>query len=513
MNYWIVLLSSKSKRDSDFLKLFKQREFLKLAGKGNQTILKLSAIIFVTLLTLSYAMGSLELLRSKMENPYTNWVDIPLSSTGQNGYDSLTVLMNYFEQPENKDAFSLNDVKGYVSATALLLPINDYSVRIPHKARTIEPGEKILNAILDEENLVIGEVNPNTVFEQNPCGVIIKQKALERLGFQDWREAKKIPMLFYDDLVFVDILAIVSDLPDYCDFVCTPRFYNLLLNGSIRPHDTGVVNQDTTNIMVVASLEGDKKQVLQWVKDGFEQQGYKTLNVKRDVLPITGQLNHFQYHLIFNHQSTPHQAVKQAFFEKHKGKVVPSVEWTCIPERFDNLERPYALAFNFKDLGKIREFKAFMGTRFKMNVNLTQVEAKDNFKKVTQITWVVSLTLFLFGILSIVLFITNLLGTHLEQMRPNLGTMKAFGLEDIWLKNTYNIVIGYFLLVAFVIAILPLLILSSISALFWSEVPLDVLNLPVVSAILLIFISSIYFARLTTTSIIKSTPGDLVYGR
>jgi hypothetical protein len=511
MNYWMLLPSSR--RDSDFLRLFKQREFLKLAGKNRQTILKLSAIIFITLLSLSYAMGSLNVLRLKMENPYTNWVDIPLSSTGQNGYDSLSVLLEYFTRPENKAAFSLNDVRGYVSSTALLVPVNDFTIRIPHKARTIEPGEKILEAILDQKNVLAGSVDPVTVFNQYPCGVIIKQKALTRLGIQDWEHVQKVPMLFYDDVLYVDVVAVVEDLPDYCDFVCTPRFYNLLLNGSIRPHDTGVINQDTTNIVVLASTEGDKKRVLEWAKEGFEQRGFEIINIKKVAKPINDQVSHFQYLLIFNHQSTPDHESRQAFFRKYKGNVVPSVEWNCISDRFDGLDKPYALAFNFNDLGKVRAFKSFMGTRFKMNVNLAQVEAKDNFKKVTQITWVVSMTLFLFGILSIVLFITNLLSTHLQQMRSNLGTLKAFGLMDDWLKNTYNLVIAYFLLVSFITALVPLLIISGCSSLLWKEVPLDVLNLPVLSAILLIFISSIFFARRTSADIVKFTPGDLVYGR
>jgi hypothetical protein len=148
-----------------------------------------------------------------------------------------------------------------------------------------------------------------------------------------------------------------------------------------------------------------------------------------------------------------------------------------------------------------------------MSINLAQVEAKDNFKKVTQITFIVCTTLFIFGILSIVLFITNLLQTHLEGIRSNLGTLKAFGLKDGWLQDVYNIIIFYFLFFAFTIALAPLIVLVSLSKLLLTHSPFEILNIFILLSIVLIFGISLYFARRTTGYLVQATPGDLIYGR
>lgn len=504
----------KHKKDSDFLKLFKEKEFDFLAGVGSEKIIKLSGIIFCTLLTLSYALGSLDQLKERMENPYTNWVDMPLTSTGQNNYDSLQPLLQYFSDPSVKKQFDLNDISGYVSATAVLLKINDFSKKIPYKCRSIRPDEKILGAILENKNVLNMPDGGISVFQSQPCGIIVKKSVLDHLGIQDWKTVKKVPMLFYDDIVYVEVVGVVKDLPDYCDIACTPRFYNLLISGSNPPSKTGVINTDTTNIVTIASPLGDIKFIENVIREKTDSQGSRLLKLKQEKIDLSNSEGNYLYELIFNHGERPDLNTMSAIFSSSNQTLRSAQTWSCIPDKYDEIDKPYSLAFNFTDLGKVREFKALMGARFKMNINLAQVESKDNFKKVTEITWIVCSTLFVFGILSIVLFITNLLNTHIENMKPNLGTLKAFGLKNNWLQEVYYLIIFYFLLFAFAIAALPLIIIVVISdLLFKSSSPFDLFNLPILVAVAIIFVISLYFSRRTTGKIVQSTPGDLIYGR
>lgn len=512
MNKWIKIPEKSS--DSDFIKLFKKREFIQLSGSNGDKILKLSAIIFLTLLTLAYALGSLDQLRERMDNPYTNWVDMPLSTTGENSYDSLPVLMEYFTSKTEKDRYSLDNIIGYVASDAKFVNKEDFQKQFGHKGRTIEPEEKLLKAILEPKNVLRPLPEADSVFVNNACGIIITKAALEGLGFTDWKSVEKIAMKFYDDYIYIDVLGVVKDLPDYCDFICTPRFYNLLLNGSVRPHDTGVVNADTTNIMYVASTIGDTKRVQSLAEEHMTAKGFKLLNIKQEPVKLNATVTHYKYALIFNHSAIPDKAARKSFFDASKGEIVSSTDWFCVENsRWDVLAKPYWLAFNFTDLGEVREFKTFMANRFRMSINLAQVEAKDNFKKVSQITFVVCSTLFIFGILSIVLFITNLLRSHLEGIRSNLGTLKAFGLKDQWLQDTYNVIIFFFLFFSFVIALVPLSVLIGATHVFMDKSPFDLLNLLILLGIALIFGISLYFARTTTGDLIKATPGDLIYGR
>jgi hypothetical protein len=241
--------------------------------------------------------------------------------------------------------------------------------------------------------------------------------------------------------------------------------------------------------------------------------GFKVLTIKQHPVKLNSAVSHYQYEIIFNHANKPDEMARKSFFDASNNTIMPSTNWFCIDTKYDVLSRPYWLAFNFNDLGEVREFKSFMASRFRMNINLAQVEAKDNFKKVTQITFVVCATLFIFGILSIVLFITNLLRTHLEGIRSNLGTLKAFGLKDGWLQNTYNIIISYFLAFAFTIALIPLIIIVVSSKLILEKPPFDLFNGYILASILVIFAVSLYFARKTAGDLVQATPGDLIYGR
>ena len=512
MNKWIKIPEKNG--DSDFLRLFKHKEFIQLAGVGSDKILKLAAIIFFTLLTLCYALGSLDKLKERMDNPYTNWVDMPLSRTGDNSYDSLYALQRYFQDVNQKKRFDLDNITGYVASDAKFIHATELHKIFPHKGRTIEPGEKLLSAILESKNVLRTMPMADSVFNSDKaCGIIITRASLEGLGYSDWKSVEKIALKFYDDYIYIDVLGVVKDLPDYCDFICTPRFYNLLLNGSIRPHETGVVNEDTTNIMVVTALNGDTKKMTAYAQEHLTDKGFKVLTIKQHPVKLNSAVSHYQYEIIFNHANKPDEMARKSFFDASNNTIMPSTNWFCIDTKYDVLSRPYWLAFNFNDLGEVREFKSFMASRFRMNINLAQVEAKDNFKKVTQITFVVCATLFIFGILSIVLFITNLLRTHLEGIRSNLGTLKAFGLKDGWLQNTYNIIISYFLAFAFTIALIPLIIIVVSSKLILEKPPFDLFNGYILASILVIFAVSLYFARKTAGDLVQATPGDLIYGR
>ena len=63
---------------SDFELIFFSNEYKALAGNNLRTILALFTILFFTFLALGFAIGSLENLEKKMDNPFTNWVALPI---------------------------------------------------------------------------------------------------------------------------------------------------------------------------------------------------------------------------------------------------------------------------------------------------------------------------------------------------------------------------------------------------------------------------------------------------
>ena len=60
---------------------------------------------------------------------------------------------------------------------------------------------------------------------------------------------------------------------------------------------------------------------------------------------------------------------------------------------------------------------------------MSQIKSKENYDFVSRLSVIISLILICFSILSICMFISNLLKTHLDKIKMNIGTFKAFGMD------------------------------------------------------------------------------------
>ena len=64
---------------SDFFKILFTNELKALSGRSMRTIGALVSILLFTILALGLAYGTLDSLKERMDNPYTNWVDVPVT--------------------------------------------------------------------------------------------------------------------------------------------------------------------------------------------------------------------------------------------------------------------------------------------------------------------------------------------------------------------------------------------------------------------------------------------------
>ena len=66
-----------------------------------------------------------------------------------------------------------------------------------------------------------------------------------------------------------------------------------------------------------------------------------------------------------------------------------------------------------------------------------QIESRDNYNLVTNLTRILSVVLIGFSVLSISLFLSNIFKRHLEKIKMNIGTFKAFGIDNKTLQFIY----------------------------------------------------------------------------
>ncbi|MGK0365710.1 MAG: hypothetical protein ACI85O_002778 [Saprospiraceae bacterium] len=497
---------------TDFQSLFFRNEYRSLIGNSGKGMLTLVTILSLTLLALGTAIGGLDYLRIRMDNPFTNWVNMPIPPS----YEKKVVdVRTFFEEAVNRDSFNLQSISDYV-AYGELFPDAEKGERYLCKGRTVQPDGALLRKVLgaSDGNVISGFEfkSPDDKIE-DLCGLVVTRRMLERLNYEIPGNQRKIPLSVDSFTVWFNIISVVEELPNLSDFVSMPRLYNML---TFSFDKTGFIDIDgDRNQLYFIAENTDKAYVTERVKSVFKNRSVN--KVKHTEIVINDQQKHYLYQIIFN-DFFPAEEVAQMQhdlkngFEREDGYLAYT-KWNC-SERMDEIARPYHLAFNFSELDKVRDFKDFMQRPpFEMEISMAQIESKENFSLVSGLTSFISVILFLFGTASIVFFVDSLLKTHLQKVKTNLGTFKAFGLDNKLLVNTYLKIIITFLGAATLIAFGLAILVAGGEELLTEESRFNLLNPWVLFAIVLLFVISYFKSRNTIGRILKNTPGDLIYNR
>jgi hypothetical protein len=171
----------------------------------------------------------------------------------------------------------------------------------------------------------------------------------------------------------------------------------------------------------------------------------------------------------------------------------------------------------FSDLGRIRAFEDFV-RRYGVKIDMTQIDSRDNYQSVRVMATILSWSIVVFAIFSILLFIINLLETHFQQVKRNLGTFKAFGIGNRDLILTY---VAIFLSILVLATLLALLLAFLVQ---WGTEALGILkegtygyfqiaSTKTLLAILIIFTAAAVTVHSVMDHLLKKSPGDLVYDR
>ncbi len=496
--------------DSDFSRLFFNNEYDTLSGEGNKRIKVLISIFLFTFLALAFAVGTIDYLNARMNDPFTNIVDMPVLLRHK---DKIESIEKYFANIDTANSFNIVNINKYCKFSQEVYHYeNDERTRI--LGITLDPKGRLINEVLLNNSSEL--VDDNGLKENLYNGVIVTKRKLIELGCKDVDGQK---MLVFDDLnyrKYIPIVATVDALPDLADFACTPRLYNWLndsweKSGCIR--NTGSTNTMVlvTNIQEVSTL----KDVL-----NSSTSKIKASNIVAEEFSYNDKNELFQFRVSLNNWVSAEDQMQ--FIKDVKNETVLKNAilnwipiWQCKQySKVDDITSPHKLAFNFNALDKIRLFKEKMEEEFEVEISMNQIEAKENFVIISRLTFIISSILFLFALFSIVLYLNNLLNNHLEKVSPNLGTFKAFGLNNAILKKNYiNIIVG-FISVSILIAFAFLICIAIVEERFNIEGSMfNIFNGWIGAAIILIFAIS----YLSTIRIIKRilifTPGDLIYNR
>ena len=470
-----------------------KNEYKSILGKNRRGLYFLVAILTLTFISLGHVLEGLKALDKSMNNPFTNWVNI--YKIGDRTIDDFNEKIN----TANKEEYGIRNIKEYTRTYwEILKPGLDQKYKV--SLRDVGMDDPIYNAILERKNLILK--NDDLGFDR--CGIIVKKEMLINAGYSNLSSLKKLAVIFpnkgYDHIILLNVHAIVDELPNEVDMIIPTQLAALEYSGAefIQLGSTSSIYFLSKNRL---TLEAVRKANIFDVEE---------------VTEMSSQFDYYQdeyfYYEFFLSQKVPYtKSIELTQQIKTKFKCININPYNCSPIE-DNYDRSY-VAYNFNDLSKINTFSAFAKSQG-VEIPLHQVRSKENFILVSRIAALFIFLLVIFSTASILLYLKNTLQNHLESIKPNLGTLKAFGLNDSTITKVYLFIIYRFFiiasLIAFAISIVYHLISLNINL---SNFFFNIFDIWILVIWLFIGFILYLFYKTTVIKILKRAPGDLIYNR
>jgi ABC-type lipoprotein export system ATPase subunit len=527
-----------------YRKLFLRKEGKILFGKGMVNLWVLSMILFFTFLAIGFANGSLDYLHKKMNSAFVNWVSISIPFI-RSDHGEVNKILSQLQSPELKKKFLYESVTPYVRSSFSVWDgrRNDF---IPVKSRSIDfnnDAKLFRQFVLDEKNLIYGKDGFRHAMD---IGVIVRAEFLKAFNYPADATVIYFEQLVKDTVadtnvrlrVPIPVRAVVTELPGKYDLIYPMYFFQAFNSSAFN--STFNLNNKTSDIQFfvqtndkekAASINKSIMQMLE--KDAaYSTHGPMADPVRPDTLGFkpgyTIKINLYPALATGGAMdSLSTQLLAEGKKQFGETEIVRTYNYDDIAEE---LKQPTydEISVYFKDLDRIRDFSEYLFATFnkkedsdQIELDVTKVKEKENFNFLSKVTGIISWLLVVFSTLAVGLFIFNILKSHLNKVKMNIGTFKAIGLADGEARNIYVMIIFAFIAIA---TALSLLAASGCGYLLNSiltqnlKVEQDVnyfkiLDPNTLFALGIILLSSFAISWLTIRRILSKTPGDLIYNR
>jgi len=516
---------------NDYLRLFVKREGRVVLGKRYANLWLLCCVLLVTFLAIAFSNASLSYLALKMDDPFINWVDI-----NNNFGDNRFVEFEYALQDEalrNEYHYSGYQTDKYGYMPYFTNEGDTHGLRCRFFGDIATP---LVQAILSEENVVGKNRVDNSGLISDSYGVIITEDALvHKLGYTNKvptyiyhcgfcnYQAEEFGIKIYEEMfaaVPLPILAVVKRLPSNMDMIATKHLYN--------SESIGVLNLDNevyaNNLLYFVPESVDYKKFSAKLSEcGRTEIGVESLYCVNDNIQIQSIApfvkGRFMALRMMDESMVDYKQLTNinSAIEKEYGRdgVYRVYEYDGIINVEDSDDY---ISIHFADLNKVRDFQEFAKEKFNINIEMSQINAKENFNEVSIMANILSWTMIVFAVVCIILFIVNLLQSYFQKVKRNLGTFKAFGISNQELITIYVLIMVATIFVAIVISLVLSLLIQEILPLLGilKDGKYDFLSLwsnKTFYSIAIIIISSIVTVYAVMRKLLKLTPGDLIYDR
>jgi hypothetical protein len=502
----------------DFKKLFTKREIQEINGKNRKNLIILISILFGTFMAIAISKGGIEYLGLKMNDPFVQNLDIEVPYSKSKEVEYIKTDLN---QDSLKTRFQYDTVLAVLDYPRTFRNNKKNEFR-PARGQSMEPKSPILKQVLGGKNKIAGK---NDFQDNTDCGIIVRKKFLDNFGYSPdalFVDMQMLRKTAGDYVVPVPIIAVVNDLPGLSDFGFTSYFFKMLTLGQENPFDI----EGYRNVTIFAAT-GEKTEVLV-IRKIIEKylKSDPLLKERGPLVEFSLNTDTYRNSYLLDISFYP-QFESSDSLDGIYNKIINLPE---LKESSKLLHRYYRYSFpqnpevniaydkisvSFKVLTKVRLFEKFLLDKYALVVEMSKVKDKENFIAISILTVSMATMLLIFSIISVGLFIFNLLKTHLDRIKTNLGTFKAFGLSNRDLQSIYKGIVRRFYLRALIIAygsatFMDILIVK----LFFRELKVfHLFSFYTLGSIIVIWAIVEWVFSQTSKTILVNTPGDLIYGR
>jgi hypothetical protein len=386
--------------------------------------------------------------------------------------------------------------------------------------QTIDFESALFKNIVSKDN-VLQNFTEGDSLKPDAQQIIVKKELLNTLGYED--ATLSGPYLFIQnsdqELIPLYVAGVVDKLPKNVSFVCSESFKNVSNNSRACGDKFVKSNRRGGNqFSILLSDNSPKPEVLcRELSTTLGTTEPITCFIK-DSIKINS-VNFQKASLQFGYSDDVTYQKLLDFTTKNIRDVRPFLMAANFESKIDcnglNKDQVDYLQFNFIKLDYIKSFARTMQDKHGVNLNMREIESKENFSLVSNLTMAISIILFAFGLLSIILYVNNQLRTHLNSIKSNLGTFKAFGLSNRFLIVLYRKIVFSYLIVGVASALLFVFWIDFIEGYLVEadESKFNALSPWLFLAIVCLFIISDLVSQKTTKKILERTPGDLIYNR
>ncbi|MBR4996050.1 MAG: ABC transporter permease [Alistipes sp.] len=521
---------------TDYFKLFVKREGRVVLGKHYSSLWLLCSVLTATFLAIAFSNASLDYLSYKMNDPFINWVDIPNSF----GADEFRGFEQALQNDENKEKFHYRNHQTDKYWYMLYYNSNKESVNLRQRFFA-EISSPLVQAIMDEENVVGGNCIESSLIDNTSYGVIITSDALHnKLGYKDVpafiyykahidSEASYYGVDFltegmdgYEDIHFamvpVPVLAVVERLPSNMDIIGTKFFYQQNLERAFNLSEPSYFSSLIYYVPENVDADKFKKDLDEISKSMTEASIYMMDDLE---LPRMVGCKEGQFVALF------YDYEDEVDFEINKqinNKLLDTYESDGVCRIYRYLEyEPHDdddnyISVHFADLDMISAFQEFAKSQYNIDIEMSQISAKENFNEVSIMANILSWTMIVFAIVCIILFIVNLLQSYFQKVKRNLGTFKAFGIGNYELILVYVLIMMATICVSIVMSLAVAYFIQEFLSIvgIQKDGMFDYLSLwssKTFWAVLVIINASIYTVYVVMRNLLKDTPGNLIYDR